>query len=230
MSIIIHSYDMLGHVDHGWLQAAHHFSFGQYVCPNRTQFGTLRVVNDDHIASGTGFPTHAHKDMEIITYVRRGAITHVDNMGNKGRTAAGNVQIMSAGTGVSHSEYNDEPIEASLYQLWIIPNAKGLKPRWDTCRFPEHTDDTLTLIVSGDGSAPLRIYQDAYIYAGRLAKDTTITQKTRSHVYILISQGSVSIDGKTASEGDAIEVYQEEYITLKADTTAEILLLDVPPA
>ena len=124
-------YEKLGGADHGWLKAKHHFSFASYQDPNRMNFGPMRVINDDIVAAQKGFAPHPHDNMEIITYVRKGAITHKDNMGNEGRTAAGDVQVMSAGTGVTHSEYNLEDEETSLYQIWMFPNKKNVKPRWD---------------------------------------------------------------------------------------------------
>ena len=138
--------------------------------------GELLVINDDRIAPHTGFDTHPHKDMEIITYVRKGAITHKDNKGNEGRTTAGNIQVMSAGTGILHSENNLEDEETNIYQIWIKPKTTGIKPDWDMAEFPkEPTSKSLTLLVSGDNKSPLKINQDARIYAGRLNKGDEIT-------------------------------------------------------
>src|ERR1700742_2117012 len=130
-------YEKLGHADHGWLDARHHFSFAHYWNPDRVHFGALRVINDDKVAPGRGFGTHPHDNMEIITYVRQGAITHKDSMGNTGRTGAGDVQVMSAGTGVFHSEHNLESEDTKLYQIWITPNKRGVKPRWEAREFPK---------------------------------------------------------------------------------------------
>jgi redox-sensitive bicupin YhaK (pirin superfamily) len=135
--IKIYPYDSLGHADHGWLNARHHFSFASYQNPDRMKFGLLRVINDDIIAANSGFATHPHQNMEIITYVRSGAITHKDSKGNEGRTGAGDIQVMSAGSGIEHSEYNLENEETNLYQIWIIPNKLGVKPRWDAKEFPK---------------------------------------------------------------------------------------------
>ena len=146
-----------------WLDARHHFSFSNYQNPKRQQFGVLRVINDDVIKAGTGFDTHPHQNMEIITYVREGAITHRDSNGNVGRTEAGDVQVMSAGTGVSHSEFNRESEDTNIFQIWIDPNQLDVKPRWDSYTFPKQpTADALMLLVSGDGDAPLSIHQDAF--------------------------------------------------------------------
>ena len=127
----------LGAANHGWLDARHHFSFAGYHDPERTQWGSLRVWNDDTIAPKSGFPPHPHRDMEIITYVRKGAITHEDNLGNRGRTEAGDVQVMSAGTGIRHAEYNREDSETQIFQIWILPSATGLEPTWGTRPFPK---------------------------------------------------------------------------------------------
>jgi len=139
-------YQELGRANHGWLDARHHFSFASYYNPKRMGFGTLRVINDDIIKAGRGFDTHSHRDMEIITFVREGAITHKDSNGNVGRTEAGDVQVMSAGSGVSHSEFNLETKDTNIFQIWIEPNQIGVKPRWDSHEFPDvSTTDELSL-------------------------------------------------------------------------------------
>ena len=166
--IRVYPYENLGHADHGWLNARHHFSFASYRDPKRVGFGQLLVINDDVIAAGRGFAPHPHNDMEIITYVREGAITHEDSMGNVGRTGAGDVQVMSAGTGVIHSEKNLEPGQTRLYQIWIEPREQGVKPRWEAAQFPKQpVTGTLPVLVSGQaqhaGTEALMIHQDAAI-------------------------------------------------------------------
>ena len=138
------SFESLGHADHGWLNARHHFSFANYYDPSRMGWGALRVWNDDEIGPSSGFPPHPHRDMEIITYVRQGAITHQDSMGNTGRTEAGDVQVMSAGTGVRHAEYNLEPVRTTLFQIWIEPKRAGGAPSWGAKPFPKgnYIDDS----------------------------------------------------------------------------------------
>ena len=142
--------DSLGHADHGWLDTRHHFSFASYHNPQRMQFGKLRVINDDLIAPGTGFGMHPHRDMEIITFVRRGAITHMDSRGNKGRTEAGDVQVMSAGTGIMHAEHNAERETTAIFQIWILPKEAGITPRWESARYAQREAvDALPLVDQG---------------------------------------------------------------------------------
>ena len=224
-----HSFDSLGGANHGWLDAKHHFSFARYFDPKKLSHGELMVINDDRIAPHTGFDTHPHRDMEIITYVRAGAITHKDNQGNKGRTTAGNVQVMSAGTGIFHSEYNLEDVETNIFQIWIEPNKKGIPPRWGTAEFPKtHATSKLPLLVSGDGKAPLQIQQDARIYAGSLRKDTLIHHRITGKAYLLISEGSASVNGQKGKKGDGYAISRENSIKIKADSDCEILIIEVP--
>ncbi len=222
-------YSKLGHANHGWLDARHHFSFASYQNPQRQQFGVLRVINDDVIAAGEGFGTHPHKNMEIITYVRKGAITHRDSNGNTGRTVAGDVQVMSAGTGVSHSEFNMESEDTNIFQIWIEPNAQNVRPQWGSHEFPnEPTEDVLRLLVSGDGEAPLSIQQDAFIYAGYLTEGKTLNHPIMHQAYVLVSEGSVEIEGQALNTGDGLEVQELTSIDIKAITETRFLVIDVP--
>ena len=224
-----HPYKSLGGANHGWLNAKHHFSFANYFDPKKLSHGELLVINDDIIAPYTGFDTHPHRDMEIITYVRRGAITHKDNKGNQGVTTAGNVQVMSAGTGISHSEYNEEDEETNIFQIWIIPKSKGIAPRWDSAEFPKSpAKDKLSLLVSGDGKAPLQIHQDARIYAGTVAKGTKLNHKIKGKAYLLISEGAAKIDAISAQKGDGIAITSQSQITINATTDTELLVIEVP--
>lgn len=221
-------YSELGHANHGWLDARHHFSFGNYHNPSRMGFGVLRVINDDIIKAGNGFATHPHQDMEIITYVRSGAITHKDSKGNEGRTEAGDVQVMSAGTGIYHSEQNLENEDTTLYQIWITPNRRGVEPRWDSHEFPAATSNVLSLLVSGDGAAPLQIHQDAFIYAGSLVAGAQLEQAIKHQAYVLVSSGSVEIDGQLLEKGDGLEVEDRAEISIKAVSESDVLIIDVP--
>lgn len=224
-------YEKLGHANHGWLNARHHFNFASYQNPTRQPFGVLRVINDDVIKAGAGFDTHPHKNMEIITYVRKGAITHRDSNGNIGRTVAGDVQVMSAGTGVFHSEFNLENEDTNIFQIWIEPNQMNVKPRWDSFEFPKRAaKDSLTLLVSGNGEAPLSIHQDAYIYAGQLREGTELTHLIKHQAYILVSEGSLELEGQALHKGDGVEITKLTSITFKAQSDSKLLVIDVPKA
>jgi len=231
--ITVYPYENLGHVNHGWLDARHHFSFASYWNPKRTHFGKLRVINDDRVMPGKGFATHAHTNMEIITYVRQGAITHKDSMRNEGRTEAGDIQVMSAGSGVSHSEYNLEKEDTQLYQIWIEPNSENVKPYWETRQFPTLvTNGHLSLLVSGriedHEKNALFIHQDAAIYGGRLKAGAKIEQPIKYQAYILASMGSFTVNGTLLKEGDGAEVRDSKNLTIIAITDSEILVIDVP--
>lgn len=225
-------YAELGHADHGWLDARHHFSFGSYHHPHRMGFGALRVINDDRIAAGRGFAPHPHDNMEIITYVRSGAISHKDSEGNEGRTGAGDVQVMSAGTGIRHSEHNHEQEETTLFQIWILPREQGVTPHWDAKAFPKTpVTDKLNLLVSGfaeDADADaLTIHQDARIFGGRLSSGTTLTHLLRQQAYLLVSEGSILLNGHPIAKGDGVEITAEKFITLQAQKEAEVLVIEV---
>lgn len=227
--IIHHKFVSLGSADHGWLKAKHHFSFASYHDPNKMSFGELLVINDDRIAPEKGFGMHPHNDMEIITFIKTGAISHEDNQGNKGKTSAGNVQVMSAGTGILHSEYNNGKEETTLYQIWITPKSKNIEPRWDSAEFPkEFVTDKLKLLVSGNNDAPLSIHQDARIYTGKFNKKTSINHYINGQAYLLVSKGVVKIASINAFKGDGVAIKNEEKITIEAAPDTEILLIEVP--
>jgi redox-sensitive bicupin YhaK (pirin superfamily) len=223
----------LGGADHGWLKAKHHFSFASYYDPKRMGFGAIRVINDDIIKANKGFDPHQHNDMEIITYVRSGAITHTDNHGNEGRTEAGDIQVMSAGSGIIHSEYNLEDKETTLYQIWIIPNKTDVKPRWEAKQFPKQPiKKKLNLLVSGFGKnykeGTLGIYQDAYVYGGKINKGDEINYDTKHQVYLLCSYGNITIDGKILEKGDGAEILAIKEFKIKANEDSEVLVIDAP--
>ena len=224
-------YKDLGGTDYGWLKAKHHFSFASYYNPKRMGFGTIRVINDDIIKAKKGFDPHQHNDMEIITYVRSGAITHTDNQNNEGRTEVGDIQVMSAGTGVVHSEYNLEDKETNIYQIWIIPNKTGVKPRWEAKQFPKDpVKNKLNLLVSGFGKnyteGTLGIYQDAYVYGGKINKGDQIIYNIKHQAYLLCSYGSVTLEGKVLEKGDAAEISDIKEFTIKANNNSEVLIID----
>lgn len=226
-------FEGLGQADFGWLKARHHFSFGHYHNRNRMHFGVLRVINDDIVQAGRGFDTHPHNDMEIITFVRSGAITHRDSAGNEGRTEAGDVQVMSAGSGIYHSEYNLEDEDTSLYQIWIMPKERGITPRWDSARFDHQTgSDGLKLLVSGNvddaAKGALYIHQDATIHGGRLVAGQSIIHPITHQAYLLVSDGEIDVDGKSLKKGDGAEITQQQAITITAKSAAEVIVIDVP--
>jgi redox-sensitive bicupin YhaK (pirin superfamily) len=229
--LTIYPFKKLGKVDHGWLQARHHFSFASYYDPQRMSFGVLRVINDDIIKPNRGFPRHPHDNMEIITYVRSGAITHKDTKGNYGVTSAGDIQVMSAGSGIEHSEYNLEDKNTNLYQIWISPNKHNVNPRWEQKTFPKHyIKDSLPLLVSGNksDSNALFIYQDAQLYGGNLAKDTSILHRIKHQAYILVSKGKARVNADLLCTGDGAKVVNEPQIKITALEDTEILIIDVP--
>ena len=230
---VIH-YDDLGHVNMGWLDARYHFSFGRYVDRDRMGFGPIRVINDDIINPGTGFDLHEHKDMEIITYVRTGAIHHGDNLGNKGITRAGDVQVMSAGSGIHHSEAADPKEETTLYQIWIKPREQGITPRWKQAEISKApVTDQLNLLVSGfaadQDKGALYIHQHAAIYGGTIKAGTKLNQEfPTSSLYILISEGSVQINNSPlCHKGDGVEITGDRNLNIIAETDSEILVIAI---
>lgn len=227
-------FQSLGLARHGWLTARHHFSFARYYDPARQGYPPLLVWNDDEIQAGTGFDMHPHDNMEIITYVRKGAITHRDNMGNEGRTVAGDVQVMSAGTGVFHSEHNEESEDTVLFQIWIHTAERNVKPRWEARAFPKKTSNTLIPLVSGreihKDQNPLHIYQDAAIFAGVIDQGHSFTQivEPGRHVYMVVSEGSIEVNGHAVQTRDGIYIKDEPEIVITASADAEIVLADLP--
>jgi redox-sensitive bicupin YhaK (pirin superfamily) len=221
----------LGGADHGWLKAKHHFSFANYYEPRRMGWGALRVWNDDEIAPNSGFPPHPHRDMEIITYVREGAITHQDSMGNQGRTEAGDVQVMSAGTGVRHAEYNLEPGKTTLFQIWIEPTDAGGPPAWGAKPFPKGDRAgrfvTLASGLPGDADAlPIRTaarVAGATIRAGESADYATEPSR---HLYLVPTAGAVEVNGVRLEPRDGAAITGESALTVKALADAEVVLVD----
>lgn len=222
----------LGHVQFDWLDAHHHFSFGHYHDPKRMGLGALRVWNDDTIQPDTGFDPHGHRDMEIVTYVRRGAITHEDNLGNQGRTAAGDVQVMSAGKGIVHAEYNRERDITQLFQIWIEPAERGLQPRWAQRHFPrESRTGGLVVLASGrpgDAEA-LAIHQDAAVLGATLGAGQTAAHALGAsrRAYLVPATGRIAVNGRTVDARDGVAIWEEETVTIEALEDSEVLLVDV---
>jgi Pirin-related protein len=221
----------LGGADHGWLKARHHFSFANYYDPARMGWGPIRVWNDDEIAPQSGFPPHPHADMEIVTYVRQGAVTHQDSLGNRGRTEAGDVQVMSAGTGIRHAEYNLEPGVTTLFQIWILPRARGGEPAWGSRPFPKGDRAgkfvTLASGLAGDEEA-LPIRADARV-AGATLKAGETTQYAVGegrYVYLVPAVGSVEVNGVRLDARDGAAIRDEAVLTVKALDDAEVVLVE----
>ena len=225
-------FDSLGGADHGWLDARHHFSFAEYHDPARVHWGALRVWNDDTIQPGTGFPPHPHADMEIITYVREGAITHQDSLGNRGRTEAGDVQVMSAGSGIRHAEYNLEPVVTRIFQIWIFPDRKGGAPSWGAKPFPkdERSGQFVTLAsgIEGDDDA-LPIRTSARVLGATLKAGETAEYRfgdAGRHGYLVPAKGRVDVEGITLEARDGAAISGEERIRVTALEYAELVLVD----
>ncbi|TCV80232.1 pirin family protein [Sulfurirhabdus autotrophica] len=221
-----------GHANHGWLDSWHSFSFAEYYDPEYMGFGSLRVINDDRIAAGAGFPTHPHRDMEIITYIMEGALEHKDSMGTGSVIRPGDVQRMTAGTGITHSEFNaseTEPIH--LLQIWIQPNQKGLTPGYEQKTFTT-TDKQghLRLVASPDGrDGSVTIHQDAAMLAGLLEKDDQVSYSLAADrkAYLHVARGEVEVNGIELKSGDAAAITQETTLSLSTHTAAEVILFDL---
>ncbi|TDR70642.1 pirin family protein [Paludibacterium purpuratum] len=225
------SFDSLGGAHHGWLDAKHHFSFAEYYDPAREHWGALRVWNDDTIAPGSGFPPHSHADMEIITYVREGAITHQDNMGNKGRTQAGDVQVMSAGTGIQHSEYNLEPGVTRIFQIWIFPDRRGEPPSWGTKPFPKgDRSGQFAVLASGvpgdDDALPIRT--NARVLGAMLKAGETVEYRfdANRYGYLVPATGRVEVNGVELQARDGAAIRAENVIRVAAMEDTELILVD----
>ena len=227
--IDVRKFTTLGHADHGWLDARHHFSFANYYDPNRMGWGRIRVWNDDRIAAKSGFPPHPHRDMEIVTYVRTGAITHQDSMGNQGRTAAGDVQVMSAGTGVVHAEYNLEGEETTLFQIWIETDKPGAKPGWGAMPFPKDSrQGRFQLLASGNADdGVLGINADARILGATLKAGETLDYEADPgrHLY-LVPSGGIEVNGVAAEARDGVAITGEAKVRVTARDDAELVLVD----
>jgi redox-sensitive bicupin YhaK (pirin superfamily) len=232
--IEIRPFSSLGGGDFGWLKTRHHFSFADYHDPARMNWGRLRVWNDDEIAPGTGFDPHPHRDMEIITYVRSGAITHVDNLGNEGRTEAGDVQIMSAGTGIVHGEYNREAVTTRIFQIWILPDRRGAKPAWGSKEFPHAGRDAAFAVLAsgraGDaGGGALALNADAALLAASLKAGQVLRQAlpTGRAAYLVPATGAITMNGVPANARDGVAVKDERTLEITAREDSELVLVDV---
>jgi redox-sensitive bicupin YhaK (pirin superfamily) len=227
----LRSKETLDHSDHGWLKARHHFVVTANGNRANGALGALVVWNDDEIAPGTGFGRHSHADIEIVTYVHQGAVTHEDSTGNVGRTVAGDVQVISAGTGLSHSEHNRDEDPLKLFQIWLLPRYRGGKPRWDRRRFPKaDRAGRLIELASGEprNADTVLIRADARVIGATLPAGTTLTHAPARfrHTYLAPTQGVIRINGQRVAVGDGIAAIDEPEITLRAEENAEFILVD----
>jgi len=221
-----------GHANHGWLDSWHSFSFAEYHDPAHMGFGSLRVINDDRVAPGMGFGTHGHRDMEIVSYVLAGSLEHRDSMGNGSVIVPGDVQRMSAGRGVQHSEYNPSPTEpAHFLQIWILPKVTGIAPSYEQKAFPaEEKRGRLRLIASPDGAeSSVTIHQDARLYAALLDGDeaASLALSPGRRAYVHVARGRVSVNGTELAAGDAIKLTGEAAVSLARGAGAEVLVFEL---
>ncbi len=230
--ITIRKSEERGHLNHGWLDTYHTFSFDQYYDPAHMHFRSLRVINEDRVAAGRGFPTHSHRDMEIITYILAGALEHRDSMGNGSVIRPGDVQRMSAGTGVAHSEFNPSDADpVHLLQIWIMPRERDLPPGYEQKAFAEDERcNRLRLVASEDGrDGSVTIQQDAKLYAAIVERDTTIehTLTENRYAWLQVARGNVSLNGHQLSQGDGAAISRELSLKILASDEAELLLFDL---
>ena len=222
-----------GHFDHGWLDTHHTFSFAEYMDPRFMGFRTLRVINEDVVEAAAGFPTHSHRDMEIITYVLEGAVEHKDSMGNHGQVLPGDVQRMSAGTGVTHSEYNplkDKPLH--LLQIWILPEKKGMKPSYEQKSFSKSLEDgRLVLAASREGrDGSVTVGQDVDVWAARVKPGAQLSLPLEAgrHAWVQVAKGLISVNGQNLSTSDGLAVSEASKLELQAKSGAEFLIFNLP--
>ena len=232
MITVRHSRDR-GHADHGWLRSQHSFSFADYYDQAQMGYSSLRVINEDRVAAGAGFPTHGHSNMEIITYVLAGALEHKDSLGNSSVILPGEVQRMSAGTGVRHSEYNHSKAEpVHFLQIWIEPDVHGIAPGYEQKAFPaDERSNRLRLVAAPDGQdGALRLQQNARLYVTELHDAATVrhTPEAGRHVYVHVARGAVLVNGVALNAGDGARIEAEAALDIKGVPQGEVLLFDLP--
>ncbi|MDO9258206.1 MAG: pirin family protein [Bacteroidales bacterium] len=236
MKTELHPASERGHANHGWLDSYHSFSFATYFNPAREKFGCLRVLNDDTVAGGTGFDLHPHNNMEIVSIILEGALEHRDSIGNVQVIAPGEVQVMTAGTGIYHAEYNHSETEAvKFFQLWIFPREKGLKPRYDQVLFPgQQKQDQLVTLVTPDNKQEenaLWIHQDAYISSINLKKNSVFDYRIRiagNGVFVFVIDGKIVVDGNSLPARDAMGVSETQSVQIKAIDASKVLFIEIP--
>ena len=234
MKTVFHPSDTRGYANHGWLEAHHSFSFASWYQPDRLHFGALRVLNDDIIQGGMGFGTHPHDNMEIVTIPLKGDLEHKDSMGNSAVIREGDIQVMSAGTGVQHSEYNNSPDkEINLFQLWLFPNKQNVKPRYDQLpiRSLHQKNEFFQILSPSANDQGVWIHQDAWMHILDADQDQSfdyVLQSPENGVYLIVIEGEVEVDNQTLFRRDAIGIWETDKLTIKTKTDAELLLVQVP--
>lgn len=235
MKTILHKAGTRGHANHGWLNSYHTFSFGSYHNPERMHFGALRVLNDDAVSGGMGFGAHPHENMEIISIPTSGDLEHTDNMGTKQVIRQGDVQVMSAGTGIQHAEKNkNHDKEVKFFQVWVFPNKKNVEPRYEQKNFSDaDKHNKLLTVVSpiGTNDGGVQIHQDAWFSLGKLDKDFTTTYQLKNSsngVYAFVIEGEVTINGEKLNRRDGLGIKETDVLNITADHNAELLLMEVP--
>lgn len=233
MKTVLHKAATRGHANHGWLDSHHTFSFARYYDPERVQFGALRVLNDDIVTGGMGFGTHPHDNMEIISIPLKGDLEHKDSMGNTQVIRQHDVQILSAGSGITHSEYNkNKDRDVNFLQIWVFPKEKNIQPRYEQQTYlPKNRQNDLQLVVSPEKDQAVTINQDAWFSLGNLEKGAEKTYRVKRNgngVYVFVIDGDVTVEGQPLNRRDGFGIWDTEAITIKADSPAEVLLMDVP--
>ncbi|MEC7658881.1 MAG: pirin family protein [Bacteroidota bacterium] len=234
MKTVFHPSDSRGYANHGWLEARHSFSFASWHQPDRLHFGALRVLNDDIIQGGMGFGTHPHDNMEIVTIPLKGDLEHKDSMGNSAVIREGDIQVMSAGTGVQHSEYNNSPDkEINLFQLWLFPNKQNVKPRYDQLpiRSLHQKNEFFQILSPSANDQGVWIHQDAWMHILDADQDQSfdyVLQSPENGVYLIVIEGEVEVDNQTLFRRDAIGIWETYKLTIKTNPDAELLLVQVP--
>jgi redox-sensitive bicupin YhaK (pirin superfamily) len=234
MNAVIHRSETRGHANHGWLDSYHTFSFGMYHDPSRVHFGMLRVLNDDFVIGGAGFGKHGHDNMEIISIPLQGSLAHSDSTGNEGIISTGDVQIMSAGSGIQHAEYNASETElVNFLQLWIFPKERNINPRYDQLTFSKQDvqNQLINIVSSEQKENTLWINQDAELYLGEfdISKDVVHTLKSEHHgVYLFVIEGSVTIEDITLNKRDGMGIYDAQTVLMKVREQSKILLIEIP--
>ncbi len=235
-NVVLHKADTRGVADHGWLNSRHTFSFANYHNPERMHFGVLRVLNDDRVAAGMGFGTHPHDNMEIISIPLEGDLEHKDSMGNVAVIKHGDVQVLSAGTGITHSEYNkNKDQQVKFLQIWMFPNKRNVTPRYDqlALKLDERHNKLQQILSPNADDAGVWVHQDAWFHLGQFDKDFSTEyqiKKVGNGVYAFVLSGDVSINGQALNARDGFGIWDTDKITIKADSNAELLLMDVPMA